>query len=216
LDCPPRVRALGYEDAPQPRTRLSNARKTAALNQQDLEPKRRSPRQARSRTTVATILEAAAQVLERAGEAGFNTNAVADRAGISVGTLYRYFPNKRAVIHALALAECDRLTVQVTALLADVERAPAERRKRAVHAYVRAFEGRLRVRRAVLRAVAEHPELVRSLEDFIGALSAVDGADSAFVHTHAVIGATRAAVLARPEVLGTEAFERQLLRLVGG
>jgi AcrR family transcriptional regulator len=63
---------------------------------------RRSPRQARSRATWEAIVEAAAQVLERDGPEGFNTNAVAERAGVGIGTLYQYFPNKHAILLAAA------------------------------------------------------------------------------------------------------------------
>jgi len=51
------------------------------------------------------ILEAAAQVLEAGGLAGFTTNAVAERAGVSIGTLYQYFSDKGAVLRALAERE---------------------------------------------------------------------------------------------------------------
>jgi len=50
---------------------------------------------------VSDILDAAALVLEERGLAGYNTNAVADRAGVSVGSLYQYFANKAALTHAL-------------------------------------------------------------------------------------------------------------------
>jgi AcrR family transcriptional regulator len=66
---------------------------------------RRSPQQARSRATWEAIVEAAAQVLERDGAAGFNTNAVAERAGVSIGTLYQYFPDKQAILAAAAKRE---------------------------------------------------------------------------------------------------------------
>jgi AcrR family transcriptional regulator len=65
-------------------------------------PKRRNPKQARSRATFDAILEAAAQILERCGPAGFNTNAIAERAGVSIGTLYQYFPDKAAILLAAA------------------------------------------------------------------------------------------------------------------
>ncbi len=62
---------------------------------------RKTPRQRRSTATVDTILEAAARILETQGLDGFNTNAVATRAGISVGSLYQYFPSKHAVLAEL-------------------------------------------------------------------------------------------------------------------
>lgn len=62
---------------------------------------RKQPRQRRSRETVAVILEAAARVLEERGLEGYNTNAVAERGGISVGSVYQYFPNKDALTLAL-------------------------------------------------------------------------------------------------------------------
>ena len=66
---------------------------------------RRRPRQARSRATWEAILEAASQILERRGAAALNTNAVAERAGVSIGTLYQYFADKRAILLAAAERE---------------------------------------------------------------------------------------------------------------
>ncbi|MDR0439657.1 MAG: TetR/AcrR family transcriptional regulator [Candidatus Accumulibacter sp.] len=62
---------------------------------------RRMPRQARSRALVEAILESAARVLVERGYAGMNTNLVAERAGVSIGSLYQYFPNKDSLIAAL-------------------------------------------------------------------------------------------------------------------
>ncbi|MEO0962725.1 MAG: TetR/AcrR family transcriptional regulator [Pseudomonadota bacterium] len=62
---------------------------------------RKSPKQARSSETVEAIVEAAARILEVKGVEGFNTNAVALRAGVSIGSLYQYFPNKHALIAEL-------------------------------------------------------------------------------------------------------------------
>lgn len=66
---------------------------------------RKAPSGPRSEQTVAILLEAAAQVLERDGLDGFNTNAVADRAGVSIGSLYQYFPGKDALLLALMQRE---------------------------------------------------------------------------------------------------------------
>jgi AcrR family transcriptional regulator len=62
---------------------------------------RKVPGQARSQETVSIILEASARILESDGLRGFNTNSIADRAGVSVGSLYQYFSNKDAIVLAL-------------------------------------------------------------------------------------------------------------------
>ncbi|MDQ0463980.1 AcrR family transcriptional regulator [Caulobacter ginsengisoli] len=62
---------------------------------------RKQPVQARSRALVEAILVAAARVLEQSGLEGFNTNRVAEAAGVSVGSLYQYFPGKTALLAAL-------------------------------------------------------------------------------------------------------------------
>lgn len=62
---------------------------------------RKEPAQARSQETVRVILEAGARILESGGLRGFNTNAIARTAGVSVGSIYQYFPNKDAILRAL-------------------------------------------------------------------------------------------------------------------
>ncbi|NBE95294.1 TetR family transcriptional regulator [Nonomuraea sp. K271] len=79
---------------------------------------RKQPRQQRSRETVAAILEAAAQLFQRHGYTGTTTNKIAERAGVSIGSLYQYFPNKDALLVALAehyLAESAQQVAQVFA-----------------------------------------------------------------------------------------------------
>ena len=66
---------------------------------------RKAPRQARAQATYDAVLEAAARILETDGLGALNTNAVAARAGISVGSLYQYFPSKGAVLSELLLRE---------------------------------------------------------------------------------------------------------------
>ena len=62
---------------------------------------RRQPRQARSRETVATILQAAAEVISQLGYDRASTNKIAACAGVSIGSLYQYFPNKDAILVSL-------------------------------------------------------------------------------------------------------------------
>ena len=80
---------------------------------------RKAPRQARSQATVETILVAAARVLAKASLAGFNTNRVAEVAGVSVGSLYQYFPNKAALVSALIDREHERLAAALEAAVAE-------------------------------------------------------------------------------------------------
>lgn len=70
---------------------------------------RKAAKQARSLETVRVIVEAAARILEQHGRDGFSTNAVAERAGVSIGSLYQYFPRKEALIGALIVRETSHL-----------------------------------------------------------------------------------------------------------
>lgn len=70
---------------------------------------RKQPQQARSQGTVQAIITAATQVLGRRGWAGFTTNEVATVAGVSIGSLYQYFPDKLALIEALRMQHFDRV-----------------------------------------------------------------------------------------------------------
>lgn len=74
----------------------------------DAKFQRRKPQQARSRATYDAVLEAAAQILQRDGVTGLNTNRVAERAGVSVGTLYQYFSDKEAILLAMAEQALER------------------------------------------------------------------------------------------------------------
>jgi AcrR family transcriptional regulator len=86
---------------------------------------RKAPAQPRSALTVAAILEGAAQVLEEHGLAGYTTNAIAARAGVSIGSLYQYFPTKDAVTVALIERERVDLVREATAALALADRGQA-------------------------------------------------------------------------------------------
>jgi AcrR family transcriptional regulator len=78
---------------------------------------RKTPLQARSQATVQIILQAAARVLSKHSLAGFNTNRVAEVAGVSVGSLYQYFPNKDALVTALIENAQAALALQLQALV---------------------------------------------------------------------------------------------------
>ena len=184
-----------------------------------VEKTRKTPRQPRAQASVDFVLEAAAQVLEATGEAGFNTNAVAARAGVSIGKLYRYFPDKSAILRALAARETEAHRLAVMAILNEDNPDVAPDRAM-IRAFVRAFAGRSRARRiavSALLAEADHAELAarfeidgREVRDARGRpLSRVQ----AFVLRRAIHGAMRAAVLEGVDFLLSRAFEDELVRL---
>jgi AcrR family transcriptional regulator len=98
---------------------------------------RKRPKQARSTELVAAILEAAAQVLAKEGAPRFTTARVAERAGVSVGSLYQYFPNKAAILFRLQSDEWRQTSDLLRGILEDVDRPPLERLRALVHAFIR-------------------------------------------------------------------------------
>jgi AcrR family transcriptional regulator len=98
---------------------------------------RKQPKQARSTELVAAILEAAIQVLAKEGAQRFTTARVAEKAGVSVGSLYQYFPNKAAILFRLQSDEWRQTSDLLRGILADVRRPPLDRLRALVHAFVR-------------------------------------------------------------------------------
>jgi AcrR family transcriptional regulator len=98
---------------------------------------RKQPQQARSADLVATILEAAIQVLAGEGAQRFTTARVAEKAGVSVGSLYQYFPNKAAILFRLQSDEWRQTSELLRVILEDVEIPPLERLRILVHAFIR-------------------------------------------------------------------------------
>jgi len=87
---------------------------------------RKRPQQARSRATIDAILDAAAHILGERGWAGLTTNAVAEAAGASIGSLYQYFPDKLALIDAVRRRHFDDV-LEVLRAAANLETPRAAR-----------------------------------------------------------------------------------------
>jgi AcrR family transcriptional regulator len=98
---------------------------------------RKQPQQARSADLVATILEAAVQVLAKQGARRFTAARVAEKAGVSVGSLYQYFPNKAAILFRLQSDEWRQTHELLRGILEDNKRPPLERLRSLVHAFIR-------------------------------------------------------------------------------
>lgn len=124
---------------------------------------RRVPRQQRSRETVAVILEAAAQVFEREGYRSATTNKIAERAGVSIGSLYQYFPNKDALLVALAeheLAASTRLTVARLAQLGGDRASPERLLRELLETLAAAHARRPQLHRLLFTQTPRRPELL--------------------------------------------------------
>jgi AcrR family transcriptional regulator len=125
---------------------------------------RKAPGQARSKETVNVILEASARILEADGLHGFNTNAVAAKAGVSVGPLYQYFPNKDAILLALINSFEDATQEAILQALQSGKGWPL---KTSLKLFVRALVG-MHYRRPKLNRVleAEEERLGGGADDF--------------------------------------------------
>lgn len=111
---------------------------------------RRNPSQARSVVTVSAIFEASIQVLLKDGMHRLTTTRVAERAGVSVGTLYQYYPNKQALLHAVLERHLDGVAEAVEAAAQENRQQPLARM---VEAVVRAF----------VKAKVERPDEAQAL-----------------------------------------------------
>lgn len=98
---------------------------------------RKKPKQARSEESVSIILQAAVQVLAKEGATRFTTARVAEKAGVSIGSLYQYFPNKAAILFRLQSDEWKQTTDLLSRLLDDSATPPLQRLRNLVHAFLR-------------------------------------------------------------------------------
>lgn len=185
------------------------------------EKTRRTPRQPRSEATVEAILEAAFQLLERGGVAALTTNHIAERAGVSVGTLYQYFRGKQAILAALAQRQAGAARDRIARIVIDGPRISAVRM--IVRTLATAFEGAPATRRALLDALAlDGGDTVvmrhhRLFFDAIDGKTAFDfdmTPEAGFVLTHAVIGLLRAATVEADLALDPQRLEDELVRLM--
>ena len=171
-------------------------------------------------------MEGAAQVLEAGGLAALTTNAVAERAGVSIGTLYQYFADKNALLVAMAKREVAATLAAVQrALRSETETTMEGRARGMVRAILDAFRGRQRVRKALVQAIFAQgigTELMMPVAAFTiasGEGARQEGApalsrEQAFVLSRALMGAIRAAVLEDQPFFKSRAFEDELVRLV--
>lgn len=131
----------------------------------ELKLMRKHPQQARSQETVSAIITAATQVLGHRGWANFNTNEVASVAGVSIGSLYQYFPNKLALVEAMRIRHFDSILGVFTRL-----EAPRQDRSQLIETLLRgmleAHSGTPRLHVALLEEAPKAPGSVANHKQF--------------------------------------------------
>jgi AcrR family transcriptional regulator len=185
------------------------------------EKTRRTPRQPRSEATVEAILDAAFQLLEQGGPRALTTNHIAERAGVSVGTLYQYFKGKQAILAALAQRQAAAARNRIARIVIDGPRISAVRL--IIRTLATAFEGSPATRRALLDAFAAEAgdeAVMRHHQLFFDSITGKARFDfdmtpeAGFVLTHAVIGLLRAATVETDLALDPQRLEDELTRLM--
>jgi AcrR family transcriptional regulator len=135
---------------------------------------RKQPQQARSAELVAAILSAAVQVLAKEGAQRFTTARVAEKAGVSVGSLYQYFPNKAAILFRLQSDEWRQTTALLRSILEDVQKAPLERLRILVRAFIRSECEEAEIRVALNDAAPLYRDAPEAQEARVSGTRAVD------------------------------------------
>jgi AcrR family transcriptional regulator len=191
----------------------------------------RKPRQARAKETVDALLSAAKTLLVQRGVEGATTNAIAELAGVSIGSLYQYFPSREAIIAelsrrhvaqvlALIFAEVDALAgtnLRVGArrmiqLMIDVHRQDPE-----LHAAIEASHPRLAARAQLAQVEAQVMATARSYLESHRTELVVDDLDrAAFLVVTTIEALTHEATFRRPDLLESEALADDITRLVLG
>ena len=117
-------------------------------NTDDLEP-RKLPTQRRSRETVQALLEATARVLKESGYAGATTNRIAEVAGVSIGSLYQYFPGKEALVFALTRDHAEEQLRLLSSLVGSLTAPLPDLIRSLIQALIQAHTGDPDVHRAM-------------------------------------------------------------------
>ncbi|KCZ52444.1 TetR/AcrR family transcriptional regulator [Hyphomonas pacifica] len=185
------------------------------------EKKRRKPTQKRAQATVEAILEAAFQILEAEGLSNLTTNHIAERAGVSIGTLYQYFEDRDAILLAIAQKESDEIRQLVTEIILETPEISSIRAivRALIHGPQGSPETRIALSDVLFRnggateMSRQHLALLASLQESADVQLNL-GREATFILTHAAIYLLRAAA-AEPELeLDTNILEDEIVYLM--
>ena len=190
---------------------------------------RRAPKQDRSRAIVTAIVEAGRELLARDGQAAVTTNRIAERAGVSIGSLYRYFPNKQAILAAVYDADTSREVAEIHAAAGwAIDAAPLrdalamivdfqlERHRRLLElgsAFYRDHHEEFSLGPRVGKRALED-RMLELLRRHASALRVRDLETAAFMLARGTSAIVRRALEERPEKLSDPAFRAELLDLL--
>jgi len=201
------------------------------MSRKPLTKPRKNASQGRSRATVDALVEATARVLVKEGFDKASTNRIAETAGVSIGSLYQYFPGKDALVAAVIDRHTEDLMQVVRDTLAEVIELPLERAvRRIVSVAVEAHRVDPKLHRVVAeqipRSGGENVEVFNRryfgffrsyLEAHKAEIRRIDLDLAAFVCVTSIEAVTHNAVLNHPELLsdeGVEALVEEASRLV--
>ncbi len=200
--------------------------RTRSLRRTSAPVVRRKPRQPRAIVTIDAILISVERILDTHGPAGLTTNRVAEIAGVSIGSLYQYYPNKQALIAAVQERVLDELYESVDIVLTSSgERALAEIVELVARGMLDVYSGRRSVYRWLIelrseaayqdRFQARVDQFVARVERFVASRSelAGDARAMAFVLVTAVEGIANA-IAARPGQVNVPAIASAAIAMV--
>ncbi len=149
-----------------------NYNPTIKLQETDAELRpRKIPAQRRAEETVELILETSAQLLEEVGLDGFNTNLIAEKAGLRVATIYRYFPNKLAILTALVQNWWGLIQEELTVITLD---GPDQEWREIICAFIDAYVAMAKKQSgffAIRRAMQSTPKLRKIEKETVAELA---------------------------------------------
>lgn len=194
---------------------------------------RKKPKQRRSLQTLDDFYEATAQLLQSNETGSVTTNHIARRAGFSIGTLYRYFPDKQAILHAMARREMDRQETAAIGMLRSAdETCPRELIRMCAGFVVNSFGGRNHVRRRlilnmvndrevmklIVMAQKSHVRVLRALQELL-TMRAPERYRQLTdlqieIASAAVSGTVRIATLSGPAIVEDPEFEKEIADLL--
>jgi AcrR family transcriptional regulator len=188
----------------------------------------RRPTQRRARMTVEAILDAVIKILKRDGADAVTTNRIAEVAGVSIGSVYQYFPDKRAIFEALHQRHVEEIDRLVERTLIEHPASPLDKLVRAMmEALVDAHAKDPELYQALMRQV---PHRTDSSREFAVRLHGVfrlaiasrrdsrrrrqDPDKQAFVVAHMVDALSHGVILRRPQGLSLEVAKEEAIRAV--